>query len=36
MKVIIAGAGELGRLLASTLLTGKHDVILVDSSADEL
>ena len=36
MKVIIAGAGELGRLLASTLLTGKHDVILIDSSADEL
>lgn len=36
MKVIIAGSGELGRLLAATLLTGNHDVILIDSSAEEL
>ena len=36
MKVIIVGAGELGRLLASTLLEGRHDVVLLDSSEEEL
>lgn len=36
MKVIIAGSGELGRLLAATLLTGNHDVILIDNAVDEL
>ena len=36
MKVIIVGAGELGRLLASTLLEGQHDVVLLDNSGEEL
>ena len=36
MKFIIVGAGELGSLLASTLLERKHDVILLDNSQDEL
>ena len=36
MKFIIVGAGELGCLLASTLLERKHDVILLDNSPEEL
>lgn len=36
MKIIIIGAGELGRLLAKTLTAGKHNVVVVDSSAEEL
>ena len=36
MKFIIVGAGELGCLLASTLLERDHDVILLDSSPEEL
>lgn len=36
MKIIIIGAGELGRLLAKTLSPGKHNVVVVDSCAGEL
>ena len=36
MKFIIVGAGELGALLASTLLERNHDVILLDNSPEEL
>lgn len=36
MKVIIVGAGELGRLLAYTLCAENHDVVIVDSSLDGL
>ncbi len=39
MKIIIIGAGELGRLLASRLSTANHDVTIIDSSlkgVDEL
>lgn len=36
MKTIIVGAGELGSLLASTLLERDNDVILLDSSQEEL
>ena len=36
MKFVIVGAGELGRLLASTLLERDNDVILLDSSPEEL
>ena len=36
MKFIIVGAGELGCLLASTLLERDNDVILLDSSQEEL
>ncbi len=35
MNIIIIGAGELGRLLAATL-SEDHNVVLVDSSQDEL
>lgn len=34
MKTIIIGAGELGRLLASTLCAENHDVVVVDSSSE--
>lgn len=36
MKIIIIGAGELGRLLASTLCARQHDVVIVDNSDEEL
>lgn len=36
MKIIIVGAGELGRLLAATLCEGRHDVVIVDSSDEGL
>ncbi len=36
MKIVIAGAGELGRLLASTLSNAKHDVVIIDSEPDML
>ena len=36
MKIIVTGAGELGRLLASALSEEKHDIVLVDSDTDEL
>ena len=36
MKIIVIGAGELGRLLASALSEEDHDVVIVDSDADEL
>lgn len=36
MRIIIAGAGELGRLLASTLSNAAHDVTIIDSDADML
>ncbi len=36
MKVIIAGAGELGRLLAITLLAENHDVVVLDRASEEL
>ena len=36
MKIIVIGAGELGRLLASALCEENHDVVLVDSDTDEL
>ena len=34
MKAIIIGAGELGRLLASTLCAENHDVVVIDSSSE--
>lgn len=36
MKIIVIGAGELGRLLASALSEEDHDVVIVDSDADEV
>ena len=36
MKIIVIGAGELGRLLASALSEEGHDVVIVDSDADEV
>lgn len=36
MKVIIVGAGELGRHLAYILSTENHDVVIVDSSVEGL
>ena len=36
MKIILIGAGELGRCLASALSEEDHDVIIVDSDADEV
>ena len=36
MRIIIVGAGELGRLLASTLARGEHEVVVVDNSREEL
>jgi len=36
MKIIVTGAGELGRLLASTHSEEDHDVVIVDSDADEV
>ena len=36
MKIIVIGAGELGRCLASALSEENHDVIIVDSDADEV
>ena len=34
MKIIIIGAGELGQLLATTLCAERHDVVVIDSSAE--
>ena len=36
MKIIIAGAGELGRLLAYTLSNAAHEVVIIDSDSDML
>lgn len=36
MKIIIAGAGELGRHLAATLSADSHDVVIIDSSDDDI
>ena len=36
MHIIIAGAGELGQLLAEKLAVNKHDVFLIDSSNEAL
>lgn len=36
MKIVIAGAGELGQLLAAELSANRHSVVLMDSSADAL
>ena len=36
MNIIIAGAGELGRLLASELAAFSHDIVMIDSSAEIL
>lgn len=36
MKIIVMGAGELGRLLASTLSEEDHDVVIVESDAEEV
>ena len=36
MRIIIIGAGELGRLLALTLTDSGHDVVIVDNSHEEL
>lgn len=35
MKIIIIGAGELGRLLATFLSADKHDIAIIDASTDE-
>ncbi|MBO5694205.1 MAG: Trk system potassium transporter TrkA [Lentisphaeria bacterium] len=36
MKIIVIGAGELGRLLAKTLCEQGHDVVILDSDYEEL
>ncbi|MBO5724941.1 MAG: Trk system potassium transporter TrkA [Lentisphaeria bacterium] len=36
MKIVIAGAGELGQLLSEELSANGHSVVLIDSSADPL
>jgi len=36
MNIVIAGAGELGQLLAEKLTVNHHDVVLVDSSVETL
>ena len=36
MDIVIAGAGELGQLLAEKLSANKHDVVLIDSSVNTL
>ena len=36
MKFIIIGAGELGRMIAATLCKRNHDVVLIDSSGENL
>lgn len=36
MNIVIAGAGELGQLLAEKLTANNHDVVLIDSSEDTL
>ena len=36
MNIIVIGAGELGRLLASALSEEDHNVVVVDSDADKL
>ena len=36
MNIVIAGAGELGQLLAEKLTANNHDVVLIDSSEEAL
>ena len=36
MNIVIAGAGELGQLLAEKLTANDHNVVLIDSSSDAL
>ena len=36
MNIVIAGAGELGQLLAEKLTANHHDVVLIDSSPEAL
>ena len=36
MNIVIAGAGELGQLLAEKLTANNHDVVLIDSSVETL
>ena len=36
MNIVIAGAGELGQLLAEKLTANNHSVVLIDSSAESL
>jgi len=36
MKIIIAGAGEVGTHLARMLSNGKHDIVVIDSDAEKL
>ena len=36
MRIIVSGAGELGRMIASALCKANHDVVLLDSSAENL
>ena len=36
MNIVIAGAGELGQLLAEKLTANQHDVVLIDSSGNTL
>lgn len=36
MKIVIAGAGELGQLLSEELSANGHSVVLIDTSADTL
>ncbi len=36
MYIVIAGAGELGQLLAEKLSVNQHDVVLIDSSVESL
>ena len=36
MNIVIAGAGELGQLLAEKLTANNHDVVMIDSSVEAL
>ena len=36
MRVVIAGAGSVGRSVARELIAGRHEVLLIDHSADEV
>ena len=36
MKILIAGAGDVGSHLAKMLSTGNHDIILLDNDEERL
>ncbi|WP_168581369.1 potassium channel family protein [Gephyromycinifex aptenodytis] len=36
MRVVIAGAGSVGRSIARELIAGRHEVLLIDHNADDV